>query len=305
MQNILIQMAVLIGCGLLWRRLHPGGLAADQIRAALTASVYYVFLPALVLNLLWQAPLAVTSFYIAGLAASGVLLSLLLTWLVYRIRPPANHVMGALLLASAWPNATYLGLPVLEAVLGDFGRRIAIQYDLFACTPLLLTVGVLVARYYGQGMRQAGVISNLLSVPALWAATAGVTMNSLGITEPVNLAASLQLLAQAVVPLMLLSLGMSLRWDTLRWKRLPQILPVLVLQLFLMPLLVWALSQLVISDGRLQLAIVLEAAMPTMLLGLVFCDRYGLDGATFAAAAALTTALSFATLPFWHSVLMH
>jgi hypothetical protein len=44
---------------------------------------------------------------------------------------------------------------------------------------------------------------------------------------------------------------------------------------------------------------VIEAAMPSMVLGLVFCDRYGLDTALYAAAVTLTTLLSLLTLPLW------
>jgi predicted permease len=40
--------------------------------------------------------------------------------------------------------------------------------------------------------------------------------------------------------------------------------------------------------------------MPSMVLGIVFCDRYGLDTALYAAAVTVTTALSLITLPFWY-----
>jgi predicted permease len=48
---------------------------------------------------------------------------------------------------------------------------------------------------------------------------------------------------------------------------------------------------------------VLEAAMPAMVLGIVFCDRFGLDTGLYAAAVTLTTALSLVTLPLWFALL--
>lgn len=142
MFDALIQMAALTLCGLAWRILAPGGQDAMVTRTALTGLVYYLFLPALVLLVLWRAPLGVDTFRIALVAGVGVLASLLVIgWLCHVCRMD-KATRGAAMLAAAFPNATYLGLPVLEATLGKEARSIAIQYDLFACTPLLLTVGV-------------------------------------------------------------------------------------------------------------------------------------------------------------------
>ena len=45
--------------------------------------------------------------------------------------------------------------------------------------------------------------------------------------------------------------------------------------------------------------------MPSMVLGIVFCDRYLLDSALYAMTVTVTTALSLITLPFWHGVLIN
>ncbi|MEJ2392210.1 MAG: AEC family transporter [Gammaproteobacteria bacterium] len=56
--------------------------------------------------------------------------------------------------------------------------------------------------------------------------------------------------------------------------------------------------------GELHAAVVMEAAMPSMVFGIVLCDRFNLDSALYAAAVTLTTALSIVTLPLWHAVLL-
>lgn len=133
-----------------------------------------------------------------------------------------------MLLASAWPNATYLGLPVLEKTFGPWARSVAISYDLFACTPLLFTLGVLLARRFGAGGLRQGFLAPLLRVPPLWAALA----------------------------------GLKAEW---------------------------------------RLAVMLEAAMPSMIFGIVLADRYGLNTGVYAAALTATTLLSLVTLPLWHA----
>jgi len=105
------------------------------------------------------------------------------------------------------------------------------------------------------------------------------------------------------VPLMLVLVGMALRDGLARWRGAPELAWIALVQLLLVPLGVWGLAQATGLTGRTLVAVVLEAAMPCMALGVVLCDRYGLDGGLYAAAMTLTTCLSLVTLPAWYLVL--
>lgn len=299
MITVITQMAALILCGLLWRQLRPGGLDGDSTRTVLTSTVYYLFLPALVLKVLWQAPMGMNSVSIAVIAASAVFFAMLASWTVCRSCGQTGKVTGAVILAASFPNATYMGLPVLESIYGEAGGSIAIQYDLFACTPLLLTVGVMVARHFGTGGHRGGVFRELLFVPPLWAAVLAVLLNVLEVPFPAWLHGWLGMISATVVPLMLFSLGLGLRLDTWRPSFLPILIPIILLQLVLTPALAWFLAHVMGLEGMNRVAVVLEAAMPSMVLGIVFCDRYKLDTGLYAAAVTVTTALSLITLPLW------
>jgi hypothetical protein len=212
-------------------------------------------------------------------------------------------LQGTLLLAAAWPNATYLGLPVLEATFGEWARRIAIQYDLFACFPLLMTVGVLIARHHGSARDRENPLVTLIKVPPLWAAAVAVGLNLGGVAPPPPLADLLGDIGDAVPALMLLALGMGLTWGTWRWSLIPAAGLVVVLQLAIQPAVVAALGGWVGLAGQPWQAVTLEAAMPTMILGVVLCDRYGLDTPIYAKAVTLSTVLSLITLPAWFRLL--
>jgi len=73
MLEVIAQMGVLIGAGVVLRWARPGGRDPELLRKGLTDSVYYLLLPALVLDALWRTPLGWDSVRIAGLAAAGVL----------------------------------------------------------------------------------------------------------------------------------------------------------------------------------------------------------------------------------------
>lgn len=304
MLQVIAQMGVLIGAGVVLRRARPGGRDPELLRRGLTDIVYYLLLPALVLDALWHTQLSLDSLRIAGLAATGVLAALWLAGTGCRLCKVARPTRGALMLAAAFPNVTYLGLPVLEATFGEWARGVAIQYDLFACTPLLLTVGILVAQRHGKGSAStAGIWRPLLQVPALWAALLAVLLNQLGVPMPAVAESLLRLLGNAVAPLMLIALGLGLVWSGFAPRPLLRVLPVLLIQLFIMPMLVWGLALATGLNATLLAPVVLEAAMPSMVLGMVLCDRYGLDTPIYATAVTLSTALSMLTLPLWYRLL--
>jgi hypothetical protein len=302
MHQVLLQMAGLVAAGVAWRYRAPLGLTGDEMRRALTGLVYVLLLPALVLGVLWEAELGLDSLRIAAVGAGSLLVVLAVAWLGYQAAGVRKPAAGALILAAAFPNVTYLGLPVLEQTLGAWARSVAIQYDLFACTPLLLTVGMLVGRVHGERHEAGHPLRSLLRVPALWAAVSAVALSVSGVPAPAVVSGWLDLLARSVAPLMLFSLGLGLRWDSLSWRALPMAAPVIALQLAVMPALAWGLASALGLQGPLLTAVVLEAAMPSMVLGVVICDRYGLDTGLYAMVVSLSTALSFFTLPLWLGV---
>lgn len=295
-----MQMAGLILCGVAWQIAKPAGLATYETRQVLTSLVYYLLLPALVLTVLWDAKLGEQSLMIAVAAAAGVFAGLLLGFASCRLCRHSSAEMGAVILAVSFPNVTYMGLPVLEAMYGPWARSVAIQYDLFACTPLLFTVGVLIAARLGEATgAEKSLLAHLFRIPAMWAALLAVLLNLSGITQPELLRGLLGLLERGVVPLMLFSIGLSLQWDRTRWRLLPSLLPIVFFKLLLIPLLVLYLVNGLGLAGELRAAVVMEAAMPTMVLGLVLCDRFKLDVGLYAAAVTVTTALSLVSLPLW------
>jgi predicted permease len=298
----LAQTVALIAFGAVWRAVRPWGLAPDTTRRVLTGLVYLLLLPALVLDVLWRAPLGLDAVRVASVAAIGVLAGLAAAWGWYRLRPTAPRTTGALLLAAAFGNVTYLGLPVLDSAFGPWARSVAIEYDLFASTPLLLSVGILVARSHGQSASGDHPLKELAAVPALWAALAAVGLNALEVPIPAVVDDGLIRLAGGVVPLMLIAIGLALEWPKEWVHRLPAVLPVLVVRFGWAPLVVWGAAAVVGLEGDLLGAVVMEAAMPSMVLGVVICDRYGLDTALYAMTVTLSTAASAVMLPLWYAL---
>lgn len=299
----MLQMAVLIGIGIVWQFHAPQHITVVSHRRALTDLVFHILLPALVLNVMWQVPLNLTSLKISVTAITSIAVSFGLMYFLLKVMNVSAAQKGALLIAATFPNSTYLGLPVTAQALGDWSQGIVLKYDLFACTPLVLTAGVLIANHFGHHQSELHPFKALLKVPPLWALAIAVVFNLAGVAQPLPVHNALALLAGGVVPLMLIALGMSIRWDTLRLSYLPMLLPVCVIALVVAPMVAYGLSTLLAMPADVVTVSVILAGMPTMIFGIVLCERYGLDSGLYAAAVFLTTLLSIGSLTVWFGVL--
>jgi malate permease and related proteins len=299
----MLQMAILIAIGVVWQRIAPNHIPVLSHRRALTDLVFYILLPALVLDVMWQAPINIDSIKISVTALSSILASLLLMWIALPFLNVSRAQKGALLIAATFPNSTYMGLPVTAQALGDWSQSIVLKYDLFACTPMVLTIGILIAHYFGESKTAVHPIRELVKVPPLWALALAIMLNMVNIPQPAAIHHGLAILAGGVVPLMLIALGMSIRWDTIQLKYLPSLLPVGLIALIIAPIVAYLTATIVNLPAATLTATVIIAAMPTMIFGIVICERYQLDSGLYAAAIFLTTLLSIGTLTVWFNIL--
>lgn len=299
MFTTMMQMGLLIAFGTFWQILAPKHIPALAHRRALTDLVFFILLPALVLDVIWGAPIDITSMKISMTALSGLAASAVIMWLVLRLYQTSRAQKGALMLAAIFPNATYLGLPVTNQVLGSWSNSVVLQFDLFACTPVLLTLGILMAHHFGEHDHAVHPLRELTRVPPLWAVAVAMVLNLLDVPRPEIIHNALSTLSGGVVPLMLIALGMSLRWDTMRLHYLPKLLPVAVISLLIAPAIVLMVSHGLAMPQHVATAVVLLSAMPTMIFGIVICERYGLDSGIYAAAVFMTTLISIVSLTAW------
>ncbi len=304
MSGVVLQIGLLIIGGLIWRHFQPAGLSAHTVRSVLTSLVYYLLLPAFALLVLWQIQWNNAFIIIPALAMTGILVSLLIMRVLGGIIGYDKAQLGALMIAGAFPNITYMGLPVLESTFGDWARAVVMQYDLFAVTPLLFSVGVMIGAKFGAATGQETRLWKIFAkMPYVWGAALALVLNVLDVPAPDALIAALRRMVDGIAPLMLIAVGLALNPQKLISRQIFSVVPVVVMQLFLTPLLLWPLAQFVGLEGDWLRAFLLEAAMPTMLFGLVICDRYGLDTELYATAVTVTTVLSLGTLPAWYHFL--
>jgi len=299
--QVLYSFGLIITAGYAWRFFNPGGLDRHRLRHALSAAVLYVFLPALAFGLMATAqfdrsflvvPLTAAIVIVASMAA-GLAVYTLLPW----FRDIPRPARGVLLLAAAFGNVLFLGLPVITGMLGSERAYVAVLYDLFASTPLLLTLGVFVAARYGSGKTEsfASSIKRVFMLPPLWGAAAGIMVHLTGMTVPHAVTDAAGLMGKAVIPVMIFTVGLALDFPDV--KRLPGALPALFIKLLFSPIAAWWIGSRLGLQAETLKAVAIEGAMPMMVISLVIADEFGLDVPLAAMCITASTVALFFTMP--------
>ena len=94
-----------------------------------------------------------------------------------------------------------------------------------------------------------------------------------------------------------------MQWGKHQWRMMPSIVPVILVRFVIVPLVVLYFAKAIGLTGDLHTAVVMESAMPSMVLGIVLCDHFKLDVNLYATAVTVTTAVSMIALPVWFHLL--
>jgi predicted permease len=178
----------------------------------------------------------------------------------------------------------------------------AVVYDQFGTFVLLSTFGLYVlAKYGGDAPPTAKqILSRILEFPPVWALLLGLTV--MPEQPPAWIAAALQRLADALLPLVMLAVGLSIQLKLPRDEVKPLAIG-LLLKLVLMPALALPLGLLFGMQGAMLQVNVLESAMPTMITAGALAIAHNLAPRLAAALVGYGILLSLVTLPAWVWVL--
>ena len=206
----------------------------------------------------------------------------------------------AMLLASVFTNAGNYGLPVCLFAFGQEGMDLGVVF-MVSQTLMLSSLGVYIAASAQSGASSA--LRQVLKMPALYAAAAGILVRASGIAVPTMLSRPVGLLAQAAVPVFLLLLGLQLLGSSAEgasWKEPAVTVP---LRLVVAPILAGLVGWTVGLSGLPWKVLVLQGAMSTPVNATVLAQEFGAKPEAVSRVTALTTVASVVTLTLWIMVL--
>lgn len=252
---------------------------------------FYLFSPALIFRGLYRTELDYrTVGQTALLAALLFAASGLLGWLS-SLRDDRRR-RAAIALTSALSNNGNMGLSVALFAFGEPGLALAMIY--FVTTAFLgNTVGVFVASTGKADLREA--LARTTRVPMLYGAVLGLALGFFRVELPVGLMRSVDTLADAAVPTLLVLLGAQLSQAPLR-GRTQAMARTAVIRLVAGPVLGLLLCGLFGVQGLERTIVIVQAAMPTAVTATVLATEYDAAPKLVATIVALTTILSIFTV---------
>ena len=252
---------------------------------------FYLFSPALIFRGLYQTDLDYNTVgRTALLAAILFVASGLLGW--FSSAREERRRRAAIALTSALSNNGNMGLSVALFAFGDAGMALAMIY--FVTTAFLgNTVGVFVASSGKAEPLQA--LRRTAQVPMLYGAILGLLLGYFQVDLPVGLMRSVDTLANAAVPTLLVLLGVQLSQAPIQGRQ--QVLArTALIRLVGGPLLAVLLCWLFDAQGLERAIIILQSSMPTAVSATVLATEYDAAPNLVATIVAFTTIASLFTV---------
>ncbi|MFC4427905.1 AEC family transporter [Deinococcus navajonensis] len=271
-----------------------GALLASRFpvdQATIARVTLYLLSPALVLDVVLRTP--VHPVEAARLGAAYLLTlggCLLLGWILGLGRP--NDQRRSLSASVGIWNSGNMGLPIALFAFGQGGfERATVLFlasfiGMYAVAPAIYSLG---------RPSDRAAWKEVLRLPAIWVTVAGLTLRALHVTLPQGLSRGVELLAQATLPMVLLSLGLQLGAGG--WPALTrQIWLASAARLLGGPVIALASGVLLGLQGQSLAVLVLSASMPTAVNALLLAREYQADTETVAGVVLLSTLGSVLTV---------
>jgi predicted permease len=207
MENfILIVMAIAIGYGLNRFRIFP-----EEAAAILNKFVIFISLPAMVLLQIPKLTFSMDIMIPVIIAWIVIIITAILTLVVSKLFHFTKEVTGALMLVAVLTNSSFLGIPIINAYLGDEALPFILVYDQLGTFLALATYGIFVAAYYSNKseINFRIMVVKVLTFPPFISLI--IALFFLGTPFPDVISKVLSTLANTIVPVALVAVGLQLQ----------------------------------------------------------------------------------------------
>jgi predicted permease len=312
----LLGIVAVVAMGYLAARL--GVLGSEDAARVLSNLAFSIFTPALLFRTTAQVDLASLPWVTLAAFFGPALVVLVLSYLVAGALardgdPPGAPAVRAI--SVTFGNTVQVGLPVVLALYGQAGLRLHIAIvSLHALTILTVITAIIeidLARHarVGDGTDPhpartvLSTARNTVIHPVVLPVLIGLAWNLLGLPLGGPLDDVLQLLGQAVVPVCLILIGVSLHHYGSR-TALGSAATIGAAKLLVLPAAVLVTGRWLLGVHGLPLDVaVLAAAAPVGSNALLFAQRYRTLEGEASTAIVLSTPAYALTLPLWLAVL--
>ena len=301
--NAVLPLFLIILAGLLFSRTRA---ASSYWIDVLNKYALWIGFPALVIHSLSQLDLSGGPILKLVLANSIYIVTcILLAYPVSLFFKLSNLQRRTLFLVFAFGNVAYLGMPVLQNMMGDQILPVAAILSAVYVFWLLTLALVLVEVHAEEGhLHLAKISASLVKNPLLLSVMAGILILVFDIQLPAALSKTISMFSGSVTPVVLFSLGIFMGYQsrgTLRDWAFTGVFVLITMVLF--PAVFYLTIRNSSLPGDYIKASILDAAMPLGLTPYALSQQYHLDTPFAARTVVLATLVSVLILPVWSLIL--
>jgi len=266
--------------GLAWAR---SGTHFDEV--SISRLVLNVGIPCLVFRSLTGLDVPPAELArMAGLAASVMSMFAVGGFIVLKaMKLPAHTFLGPLVFS----NSGNIGLPICLFAFGEPGLALGMAYFAVSSTCHVVLGGPLFSGSFS--------LRPFFRSPLTWAVIITIGVIASGVTVPAWVARTTTLLGDIAIPLMLLTLGVSL--SKMHPESLGRSVTLSLVRLGLGVSAGFLLTMLLDIDGLTRKVLILQASMPVGVLNYLFAQQYGRTPEQVASLVLVSTLLSVVSIP--------
>ena len=263
--------------------------------------IMYVGFPALVINNIYHLKFTSDVFMALLTGWIALILNILFSYKVATLIKLDKKSAISFVMVSTFANTGFLGYPFILSLYGSEGLRYAVIFDNLAMfLPIYILAPILIS--FAKEEKSFKVdLKKLLLFPPFTALLIALFLKPFQL--PSIVLKILDMLGSTVIPLILFSVGMNLRFSSIK-KDIKIISLVLFIKQLLLPLSV--LIILLILGVSLTLpwkVAILQLSMPPMVLASIFVIEANLNKDIAVSSVALGIILSFLSVPLIYYIL--
>lgn len=263
---------------------------------------FNILIPALIIGTISEAALVEISAWSILFCIAVVLVALSASLaVVYWLAVPGKIDKTAF--SSVFQTSTRWNASIALVVIAAFFDAAAVAIVAVVMVGLMplvnaINITVLVRLHGADGSLFTTTMMNVLKNPIIIACLVGIVITVLNLDLPVVVEDSLNLMGQASIATVLLSLGAGLQISQVQGNTLPIGISV-ILKLLVMPTTVYAVGWWIGISSATLVIMTIATAMPTAMNGYVLAKKMGGDAPLYASCGTVQTLLSFVTVPLW------
>lgn len=226
--------------------LRQKGFLKKSDRELLSKIVLYIALPAMIFINLYDAQISHNMLFLPVLGFTLTCILIVIAYAYCRVRNYSKKTTWTIIIAASIMNTGFIGFPVSLGVFGNEGFINAVFYDLATSTWVVL-YGVILATKFGGNRKEA--LKKALTFTPVWAVILALIFNVFNIPLIYVVENTLNYFGQATIPLIMLSLGLSLDFGNVKNYLSPSI-AVSVIKLVIAPVIMFGLLSIFKISGR-------------------------------------------------------